>query len=291
MLHTRQVSSASGSASAMDKFGKYKKEGDKTVRAPMNKEDTVLVQLQEAFRNTRFKGNYLEMIDANYAEAVSAISGIDYSAYDVEKLSVALANFTDIPDFPEKAGYFLSALINSGIDSDYIVHTKHLVHPDAYGKIEGMDFIGLMNTKNILIDGDAAQFIGYRMKSGRIILEGSTVWMIGDNLESGEIVVKGNGGHYAGNEMKGGRLVIMGNADTFLASGMKGGEIVLFGDSGEEPARYMKGGRVHIHGNIEDILQSVDGGEIHVDGEIGRLFGISNQARIFHKGIRVFPEE
>jgi hypothetical protein len=215
------------------RFGRYKDEEEKAVRSSKVVEDRVLGQLKEAWMK-------VHLGDELGPACLRAIKGIQYSAKDVEKFSVALVEFQDEVDFATKAGVFLSALVDSCRESEFIIRTRHL-----YGKIH---FLGLHNTKNITIDGDAGHNLGLCMNGGRITVEGTGGWA-GRSMENGEIVINGGTGTEIGYSMTGGKITVKGNADARVGQGMCGGEIRLEG--GYESLGWdQKGGKVYHKGKI-----------------------------------------
>jgi hypothetical protein len=242
---------------ASRRFGRYKAESVKKVLKPSLVNDTTLKKLTDAWLSVGWIDHYLELIDENLSAILRHIKDIQYTAKDVEKFSIALAEFQGGRYFNERAGYFLSALINNGPESDYVVHTRQLS--------ENIDLLGLKNTKNITLNGNAGQFVGMFMVSGKLIIKGSALWMTGSSLKGGEILIQGNGGFYLGNQMDDGKIIVEGSTEK---------------DVGE----HMKGGRIFVHGNGGISLGSyMAGGEIHVGGDIGWIGSIKH-GKIFHKG-------
>jgi formylmethanofuran dehydrogenase subunit C len=130
------------------------------------------------------------------------LEGIDCSSKDIEDFCVVLAQFQDEKEFSIKAGLFLSALIKYSKNTEFVIHTAHLVVP--------INYIGYRNTKDIVVVGNA----------------GNTV---GDEMRSGTITVKGNVRDYAGNEMKGGSIYVEGDVGERVGCLMDGGEIYIRG--------------------------------------------------------------
>ena len=175
-----------------------------------------------------------ERAEKPYIKALELIRNLRYSARDVEQFSIALVQFQKEREFSEKAGIFLSALINNGSDSDYRVHTSHLDKKPSC--------LGVLNKKNIVIEGDVDYGVGKMMLGGSIIVDG-------------------NVGFRTGFLMFGGKLVINGNTDTETGYGMTCGEIHVNGELGRykgNPDSYMPvNGRLYHKGQL-----IVDGPEI-----------------------------
>jgi formylmethanofuran dehydrogenase subunit C len=278
---------------ASNRFGKYKDEAEKAARNQAVEDDQTLRQLREAWLNVQWKGDLLELVDENCSAVLESVGKMRYSARDIEKFSVALGEYAGSDDFPGRAGYFLSCLINNGQDGDYTIHTNQ-IHDK-----EGIHFIGLRNTKNITVIGAAMHFAGFRMRGGRLIVEGNVYWSVGDGMENGEIIVNGFGGYYAGSGMNGGLLAINGSVSGNAGNKMRGGHILIRDDAGEDLGKYMKGGKITVMGRSWHSIGPIEGGEIHIHGE--ERGGISvflkrdrkidyRCGKIFHKGELIYPE-
>ena len=256
------------------RFGMYKDEEKKAIRAPEVFENQVLRQLRDAWIKVQWKGEYLEFLDKNYKAALAAIKDIRYTSEEVEMFSVALSEFQDVEDFASKAGYFLSALINNHPESDFTIHT---------GQFDGrINFLGFWNTKKITVIGDTGRYIGHSMIRGRIVIEGNTAWMVGHGMESGEIVICGDGGNYLGDHMKDGKIIVKGNIGGNPGNSMENGEITVEGNGGIEVGRYMKGGKITVKGNVKGV-GGLKGGEVHLLGECDEICLLGRGGKIFHK--------
>jgi formylmethanofuran dehydrogenase subunit C len=96
-------------------------------------------------------------------------------------------------------------------------------------------------------------------------------------MSGGEIVVEGNAGDWLGLEMAGGRIVVKGNAGHLVggaprgaAIGMRGGEILVFGNAGNEIGNGMRRGLIAIGGDVGDFAGvNAVAGTIVVLGHLG----------------------
>ena len=129
-----------GCLAAAKQFGRYKREPKQDVRTQKIKEDQTLLQLKQAWKKFKLTSRFRD--DQVYDDVLSIVKGLKYSAKDVERFSIALAEFQEEQDFETKAGYFLSALMNNGIDMDYIIHTAHLPL---------INYLGYKNQKSIMM--------------------------------------------------------------------------------------------------------------------------------------------
>lgn len=174
-------------------FSRYRPEKERAVRMPEVVENATLRQLKDAWRRfvrAAYEGEEIEHTDEPsmvYYTAIRILKAIDYSAKDVEKFSVALAEFQDdvfdYNSFVYNAGLFLSALIGNCPDSDFVIHTRHLTNPPRY--------IGFRNTKNVTVEGSVEDYSGEKMASGRITINGDAGVGLGHDMEGGEIHLEG----------------------------------------------------------------------------------------------------
>lgn len=84
--------------------------------------------------------------------------------------------------------------------------------------------------------------IGYQMKIGQIIIEGDAGDFIGAAMQGGVLICKGNVGERAGDVMRRGMLLIEGNAGDYCASSMKAGTLGVLGKTGARLGYGMKRG-------------------------------------------------
>jgi len=219
------------------KFGRYKPEQEKEVRKVQITEDEVLKQLKDAWR--RYGPGFFGY---SYETALKAVREISYSAADVENFCIALAEFQDEKHFSERAGYFLSALINNGKDSDYVIHTRYL------GK--ELSQLGYKNTKNIVVNGNAGDWAGLQMGGGSITVNGNANARLGEGMRGGTIIVNGNVGPHAGSSMEGGSITVNGNAGYYVGYHMIGGTIILNGGVNSAVGIDIPGGKIYLNGKL-----------------------------------------
>ncbi|MDD5172000.1 MAG: hypothetical protein PHF60_03100 [Candidatus ainarchaeum sp.] len=143
-------------------FKGYKPEKEQPVREVEVVETEALKQLRDAWGRYESKADHYA-----YGYAHGVVMGLSYSASDVEKFSLVLAEFQDENDFSEKAGMFLSALINNCNDKEFVIHTTHLAEPISY--------LGYGNERIITVKGNAGGDVGAYMQGGEIHIEGKLV--------------------------------------------------------------------------------------------------------------------
>jgi hypothetical protein len=235
-----------------NKFGKYRPEEEKAVRKVEVVEDETLKQMKEAWKE-------LWLTAHHHLDAVRLVKPFEYSASDVEKFSIAIAEFQADDDFSFKAGIFLSVLINGGKENDYIIHTAHMAVP--------IHCIGFNNTKCIVVEGDAGGWCGQKMQGGRITVHGNTANALGYDMEDGCVIVTGN-------------------ATMLVGLSMKNGAIVVKGDAGNQVGTFMEGGSITVNGNVDDTVgEGMLGGEIRLEGGYRNIATWNfKHGKIFHKG-------
>lgn len=84
--------------------------------------------------------------------------------------------------------------------------------------------------------------VGYQMKTGQIIIEGDAGDFIGAAMQGGVLICKGNVGERAGDVMRRGMLLIEGHAGDYCASGMRAGTLGVLGRTGVRLGYGMKRG-------------------------------------------------
>lgn len=77
-----------------------------------------------------------------------------------------------------------------------------------------------------------------------------------------QIIIQGNAGNWIGQNMRGGLIRIRGNARDIIGKKMTGGEIVIEGDAGCWVADEMRKGIIRIQGEYGSLDEERRGGEI-----------------------------
>ena|SRR5208283_2467197 len=110
------------SLSAAKRFGQFKPEGQHPVRVPEIRSYAIAEGLKRAWAKCSYNANN----GNDYFKMLNITRDLGYSAKDVEAFSMELAGFQNERQFSDKAGLFLSALINNCKEDDFVVHTVHL---------------------------------------------------------------------------------------------------------------------------------------------------------------------
>ena len=184
----------------IDPFKNYKLEDEKHIKTFRIEGNKTLKQLKKVFRRSKCNNEYIEQ---NYMKTLSLIKSIRCSSKDITAFSLALTEFQERENFKEKAGIFLSALINNCSETEFTAITEHL------SKL--INYLGYMNTKNITVQGDVGDIVGCYMEKGLVTIHGNAEEFVGDGMKGGSITIKGDAGDNVGFGMKGGSITIKGN--------------------------------------------------------------------------------
>jgi len=271
---------------ALDLFGKLNPEKRVEIIKPkvIRNEtlDLIIEEYKEGLENLGlYKENKLKIeIPENehafyYIAKSSAPSEIQ--SKEITGFSLLLEEHENKNDFERFTGCYLSALINSSKDKDFKIFTNYLS--------KTIDYIGCKNTKNIILNGNAGDRVGDRMKDGKITVNGNTGWGAGFFMENGKITINGNAGDGVGLGMKDGEITVNGNARWGVGSIMRDGKITIKGNAGWGVGGGMKGGKITIKGNAgERVGAYMEGGKIHLNGDYERLSNSISGGNIYHKG-------
>ena len=198
-------------------FNCYKPESEKAVRKLSAKGNILLEKFKGAFKAFELvrTGGFV-ITDNSYNAASSLVKDIKYFSKDVTAFSLALAELQDAEEFADRAGFFLSALVNNCSDREFTIITQHLVKP--------LNNFGFENIKNVTIYGDVGNSIGYNMKRGNITVKGNATDLAGAFMDGGALVVEGDAGDRVGEGMSDGAICLKGKYNS-LCSVMVGGRI------------------------------------------------------------------
>lgn len=205
---------------------------------------------QEPIRKLERKEGVLEQLVRNYriilrapalyAEGVYQITGaileeigpLEISAGDIQQFLIKAQQFEKSKRFSEQLGPYLSVCINKSRDENFVLNLQHLSHR--------LDHLCMNNIKNVIIYGDAGDYLGRGMAEGKIVLHG-------------------NSNNRTGNFMTGGILHVLGNVFGIGAAmgTIDGGEIIVEGDAGLiNPV--LRNGTITIKGDVESDIFCLD---------------------------------
>jgi hypothetical protein len=232
-------------ARAISRFMKYKPENEEAVHAGEVRKAAVVAAWDA----------YLALPMPNYPEAMRILHGGHWTQTDIERYCMELEAFQEVEGFGNKAGLFLSALVNSADGDEFSIRTRH-----AEERIHLL--CGNIDGKRVRIDGPVGDYAGLMLKAGSIEIEGSAGDFVGATMSGGAIRVRGNAGHNIGAMMSGG-AIFAGNAGKGVGGLMSGGEI------------WVK--------SYRSLANDIPGGAIYADGELvcenGALKGDAERSR------------
>jgi methylamine---glutamate N-methyltransferase subunit B len=132
--------------------------------------------------------------------------------------------------------------------------------------------VGLTNSLDITIDGNAGYYTGGLCQGPDITVKGFVGWGVGENLMSGTIRVLGSASQSVGSSAHGGLIVIEGDASLRAGISLKGGTIAIAGDAGSMCAFMAQAGTILVGGNAGAALgDSLYEAVIYVAGTIASL--------------------
>ena len=183
-----------------------------------------LEEMQEAFRQALLSPEYLSDLGV-YDEILFIAKRLQCKSKDITAFSLAvLPKFEKTARFSEMAGLFISAIINTRKEKDFLIDLSWAGTPIRY--------IGYRNAKNIVVKCETSDDAGQSMEVGSIEIFGNARWL--------------------GSGMKDGKIILHGNATT-VGNGMSGGEIIVNGNI--ESTGIISGGRVVVNGNITAFVE------------------------------------
>jgi len=287
-----------------DLFGKLKPEEKVEIIKPKVKRnetlDLIIEEYKEGLENYGLyneKKLKIEIPEGEYWRYYIAKSSapLEIPSERIIEFSLLLGEYENKKYFEDFTGFYLSALINKSNGKDFKIITNYLT--------KTIHEIGYENTKNIDVNGNVGDFVGWRMKHGKIAVKGNAGSWVGGVMEDGEITINGNAGKLVGWYMKGGKITVNGNAGDKVGYGMRDGEITVNGNAGWVVGWDMKDGEITVNGNAGDgvgdgmkngkiiingnagwgVGRYMKDGEIHLNGDyesLGYIYG----GNIYHKG-------
>ena len=230
---------------ARKKFGRFKSEKPKAIRHM--KKDKDFEELIQIWEECLYSGRptcilpdedsslrYILPDSSAYSYAEEFLGNIDLSAEKIEMFAGSLIAFQGHHRFPDKAGGFLSVLINKSSSMEFDFDFSRFSMP--------ITELGYLNRKKITISGDMGE-------------------MLAIGMQGGILTVNGNVGPFAGYGMNGGILRVSGDAEGYVGQHMGGGEIHIGGECErceEDPSYYRAGGPRYRH---------ILGGKIFIRGK------------------------
>jgi formylmethanofuran dehydrogenase subunit C len=260
---------------ALGKFGAFKPESERSVRAQMMVSDPIQLELRGIWGNYYARTKHCEN-QIIYSQGEPLI-GKRYRAKDIEMFSLGMIDLPKEEYFYDTMGYFLSALINRSHNSRFVIHTTNLAKP--------ISSLGHKNTKSIVIIGDVGECTGDEMLGGTIVVKGNTGDNSGILMEGGKLTIEGDAGHGVGISMQRSTINVKGNALDDVGESMISGKIIVDKSVGDRLGWEMKGGTITINGDAgEDVGLGMEGGIIRIYGNPKSITELSHGGKIYHKG-------
>jgi len=215
-------------------FERHKPGSTKPLRAADIKEHEVPRHIVKEWRKFKLPPGepYLEegpTENVHYEAAEKVVEGLELTAKDIEIFSILLERSKNAKDFPLKAGFFLSALINKCDDPKYVIHTRGLRKIDALCCGAGRD--GGM--KEIMVHGDVGDYFAAWMYDGVVTLNGKAGHHTKVSALGGTVIANDDVGDYAANNMDGGYLIAKKNVGHSAAMDLLSGTVVIIGNAGD----------------------------------------------------------
>jgi len=249
---------------ASERFKRFRPEIESETRKQEVKSSPILESMVQAWSRCRggFFGDGSTFLQEGYDKFLGELKGLRCSAVDIGSFSMELVKYQGEDWFSEKAGIFLSALMNNSADNEFYIHTSNLTIP--------VEFLGFRNTKNFTVDGNIGINLGVQMEGGAITVKGECMASIGNMMQGGTITVEGSVGDLIGVRMKGGTITVYGNAGNEIGIEMEGGAILVKGRAGRDIGNSMNGGEIHLGGGFDRISENIKGGRIFWHNELIR---------------------
>jgi hypothetical protein len=217
--------SASKSLSLLDNLAPQENVGKE--RGALVKANLNLKKIETRFRQYMKRGckdGYNRKGLSNYNLALRLIADVSISSMDVGLFCSKLVKYDSHKHFGKKAGYFLSALINTSKYGEFELFLSNVFPTDN---------LCYKNTKNVIVHGNVGEKFGEAMASGELILNGDAGKLAGYCLKDGKITINGDADGWAGCGVAGGLLVINGNTSDGWGERSDGGEILIMGNAGK----------------------------------------------------------
>ena len=183
----------------------------------------------------------LHVVDQAYRSAVQRVTGLEYTAEDIEDFCFTLEQLYtpaahQLPDDSSSlwglSGLYVSALCNHVAGHEIQLRFNWMpcrVHLVGYKLATG---------KRLCIEGLCGDFLGMALAGGEIHVQGSAFYGVGFGLQHGKIMISDNAGEDIGHEMVGGEIHIIGGRIRGVGQ-VHGGKVYL-GERLVAPERQLK---------------------------------------------------
>jgi formylmethanofuran dehydrogenase subunit C len=291
------------STTASKRFKGYKREPKRRTSQIEIEHDERLLRISNSLERYLARNEFHSSEELDTTSHFLIEDGLQCTAEEIERFSLSLAGWDVDWSRHSKVGFFLSALIKLSKDVTFNIHTDHLT---------GIDSLCMCNEKDVTVYGHGGDRLGLLMREGTVMVEGDVGCDLGELMIGGIVEVRGNAGGDVAKQLIGGRIVIQGDTGKNAGAFMKGGVVEVHGDADDAFGAAMEGGKLILRGNakgyvggfsrkdvefmeytihaiygsapvVEYPRRGMEGGEIHVEGNIGPLGPYIRRGKIFHK--------
>lgn len=239
------LSKACSRANGFSRFKGFKPESEASVRGADVQKTTQTKAIMAAWFADKFEGDC--NADYAYGCALDALSGIRATAAEINEFIEFLKTLPENDlnykggkyDFRERAGTFLSALINTSEEPVFDINLSGLVP---------LDDLAYENCKDLTITGNVGDNVGFA-NEGKLEIFGDSGDMLGFAHGGGELILWGHCQGEAGQCMDGGKLVIHGEFEA-LGDEMTGGEIHVSRINKFQVNETATGGKIYRNGKL-----------------------------------------
>ncbi|MFH0860786.1 MAG: hypothetical protein V1921_06260 [Candidatus Altiarchaeota archaeon] len=202
------------------KVVKLKLDGEGHEKLPKLMDDKVVVEAALGiYGGTKYQGEWGE-IPKYHQEVMRKAGELNVNTIQLQKIiDILYGEFGGGKELDKKLGLFTTALIQASS------HDKFSIKPPL-----PMSWLGfqLKGNKNITVEGDAWNWVGFEMEGGTLRIGGNVGDDLGWGMKGGRIEVGKEAGHNAGNQMEGGTIDVKEKIRS-VSSLVKGGEIIIAG--------------------------------------------------------------
>ncbi len=251
--------------------------------------------------------NHIENHNELYNATLSSTADVEITAADVEKFCRNIKPMQEEEGFSWKAGAMLSALVNSSVDSDFIIPVR------LFNK--KLALLAYRNRKNVYIDGDAGNGFAAEMEEGIATVRGNVYGSFAASMHGGTAIAERDVYGRVGPGMSGGEATVKGDVgvlgylylfesegvktpkvflgDPMFAVGleMTGGFINIEGFSGALTGLYQKGGIIKAGYAGSLVGSRMEGGEIYIENDYDGLSPQLGKGRIFFGNKQIHPKK
>jgi len=188
----------------------------------------------------------------------------------IKQFSEILVKYSDSGGFVNFTANYLTALMLSSQDKDFVINLTELNKKN----IE-LNYLGLgLKGKNLTINGNARYHVGYDAKNCQITINGNAGDYVGSDAENCQITINGSARGWVGHDAENCPITINGNAGDYVGNNAKNCPITINGNAGNGVGWSAKNCPITINGNARyDVGHYAKNCQIKIKGKIGSLSG------------------